>query len=50
MTAIKLVRASKLPVCVFLVLSHVEDRDHVPVCHKHVHRKVDDARVQLHEV
>ena len=50
MAAFKLVRTSKLPIYVFLVLSHVKDRDHVSVRHKHVHRKVDDTWVELHMV
>ena len=34
---IKLERVTELPIRIFLVLSHVEDRNHVPVCHKHEH-------------
>ena len=35
--AFKLERVTKLPILIFLILCHVEDGDHVPVGHKHIH-------------
>ena len=50
MATFKLKRTGKLPIRGFLALGHIKDRDHVPVCDKHVHRKVDDACVELQVV